>query len=103
MVTEKDIRNVLESTIHPEVDRSLVELAMIRKIESEGNTFIVFLALPFLTVPIREILITKIKDEIKDKLGINVEVKVVEMSPEEKAVFGKTIKEVRGIGITDKK
>ncbi len=112
-ITIEEIKKTLKKTKHPEFDRNLVELGMIRDIKIEHhrcnpkklrkrfllgikNKIIVVLALPFLHVPIREQLLKIIKETIKENFDIIPIIKIKEMNQKEKKKFGEIVREVRG-------
>ncbi|MCK4552723.1 DUF59 domain-containing protein [Candidatus Pacearchaeota archaeon] len=97
MITIEKIRKVLKKAIHPELNKSLIELGMIRNIKIEKNKIIIVLVLPFLHVPIREQLVEIIKQAIKKSCDILPKIKIKEMNQKEKKKFGDMVKEVRGI------
>ena len=125
MITIEKIRGVLKKAVHPELNKSLVELGMIKDVKIEHHRriplrvrepamqapknlrkrfllgtkdkIIVVLVLPFLHVPIREQLLKIIKQTIKKKFDIIPIIKIEEMNQKEKKKFGDIVKEVRGI------
>lgn len=78
-----EIRKILSEVKHPEINNSLIELGMIGNIEEKGKLF-VELKLPMLGVPIRDLLVSLIKDALKD---FEVEVTFSEMNEQEKTRF----------------
>jgi len=96
MVSAKEIKDVLKKAIHPELNKSLVDLAMIRDVIIKDSKITVILVVPFLQVPIRDELISIVKDTIKKEKGIEAEVIVKEMNEDEKKIFGNMVKRVRG-------
>ena len=97
MTTIEKIKNALKKAKHPEFDKNLVELGMIRNIKIEKNKIIVVLVLPFLHVPIREQLVEIIKQAIKKNFDIIPAIKIKEMNQKEKKKFGEIVREIRGI------
>jgi len=85
-ISEEDVWDTLSNVMHPEIDSSLVELGMIRDVVVKENKVTVVLALPFLGVPIRDYLVGLICEAVM-KLGVEIEVKLVEMTPEELQAF----------------
>jgi ATP-binding protein involved in chromosome partitioning len=71
---------------HPEIDRTLVELGMIKDIALEDDKVILSMALPFLGIPIRDYLVHSV-EEVVAKLGVEIEVKLTEMNKEERDAF----------------
>ena len=89
MTTKKEIFEALNGVMHPELKRSLVQLEMIQHVEVvEGSTAVITVALPFLEIPIKEMLMQLVKDTvIKMAPDLTIEVKAVEMSQKERARF----------------
>lgn len=96
MITIEKIRKVLKKVIHPEFNKNLIELGMIRNIKIEKNKIIVVLVLPFLYVPIKEQLVKIIKQTIKKNLDIIPIIEIKEMNQKEKKKFGEIVRKVRG-------
>ncbi|MBN1940934.1 MAG: hypothetical protein JW772_02010, partial [Candidatus Diapherotrites archaeon] len=96
MVLKKEVEKALQKAKHPEFDRRLFECSMIRQVEIIKGKPVVTLTVPFLHVPIREQLVQLIKKRVEDDTGAKAGIVVKEMSEEEKKVFGKVVKEVRG-------
>jgi len=95
MVSTKEIKDVLKKAMHPELDKNLVELAMIRDVIIKNSEVKVILVVPFLQVPIKDDLISIVKDTIKKEKGIEAEVIIKEMNEDEKKIFGDMVKKVR--------
>ncbi len=99
MVFAKEIKDILKKAMHPELKKSLIDLAMIRKVTTKDTKVIVTLVVPFLHVPIKDDLIKIVKDIIRKNKSIKVEVIVKEMNENEKKIFGNMVKKVRGLEI----
>ena len=115
MITIEKIEKTLEKAVHPEFNKSLVRLGMIRnvKIEHHRRTLknlrkrfllgakdkiIVVLVLPFLYVPVKEQLLKIIKKTIKENFGVIPIIKIKEMNQKEKKKFGNMIKKIKKRG-----
>ena len=85
-ISEKEIHQAVAKVRHPEIDRTLVELGMIKDIALEDDKVILSMALPFLGIPIRDYLV-HIVEEVVTKLGVEIEVKLIEMNKEERDAF----------------
>ena len=96
MITIKKIKKTLEKAMHPEFNKNLIELGMIKNVKIEKNKIIVVLVLPFLYVPVREQLIKIIKNIVKENFGILPIIKIKEMNQKEKKKFGEIVKKIRG-------
>jgi Mrp family chromosome partitioning ATPase len=88
MITDKQIFSVLREVMHPELNRNLVELGMIKGASVEDGTVTVTLALPFKEIPIKDTLVRSVRERMmKLDADLNVEVDLVEMSQQERATF----------------
>ncbi len=88
MTTEERVVEALRGVKHPEVDRDLVTLGMIRNVTREDSGMWVTLALPFKEIPIREDLVQSVRGAVTAlDSDLDVTVDVVEMSQEERAAF----------------
>jgi Mrp family chromosome partitioning ATPase len=86
MVTEQEIREALSSVMDPELERSIVELGMVRDIEVQDNQLELTLALTTLACPLKDRIVAGIKSAIRGvDAGLLVDVKLTEMSKEERA------------------
>jgi Mrp family chromosome partitioning ATPase len=94
-ISKTDILKTLNQVKHPEMNgRNLVELQMVKDVDVNNSNILVTLALPNLNVPIKDELIETVKQEVVDiGPGMNVEVKVVEMNPEERSAFSAMARE----------
>jgi len=91
---QQDIRQVLSKVMHPEINYSLVDLGMIKDVVCEEKKVGLTLKLPFLQVPVRELLIDIIKKTLSDlNSSIQVEIDMEQMSQEERENFMKMAKE----------
>ena len=85
-ISEKEIHQAVAKVRHPEIDRTLVELGMIKDIALEDDKVILSMALPFLGIPIRDYLVHSV-EEVVAKLGVEIEVKLTQMNKEERDAF----------------
>jgi metal-sulfur cluster biosynthetic enzyme len=83
-----DIEQALSKVIHPEINYSLVDLGMIKNVICEEEKIGLTLKLPFLGIPIKELLIQRVKGALAnlDK-SLQVEINEEEMSQEEREKF----------------
>ena len=85
-----DLEKALSGIMHPEINYSLVNLGMIKNVVCEANKVGLTLKLPFLHVPIKDLLITNIKKTLTELDNtIQVETNIEEMSQEERENFTK--------------
>jgi len=85
-ISEENVRKAMAQIKHPAIDRTLVELGMIKDITIEGNKVTVTLAVPFPGIPIKDLLVNSVREPI-EKLGAKVEVKLTVMNPQELKAF----------------
>jgi Mrp family chromosome partitioning ATPase len=88
MITTKTVYQGLRQVMHPEIKHNLVELGMISDVAIQDGCVTVSLALPFKETPVKDGLVRDVQEAVK-KLDSNcpVEVKLVEMSQQERAAF----------------
>lgn len=86
--SEEDIRQVVAEIKHPAIDRTLVDLGVVKEITVTGNKVLVTMALPFPGIPtqVRDYLVNSVVEQIK-KLDVEVEVDVTIMNQEELQAF----------------
>jgi metal-sulfur cluster biosynthetic enzyme len=85
-ISEENVRKAMAQIKHPAIDRTLVDLGMVKDITIEGNKVTVTLAVPFPGIPIKDLLINSVREPI-EKLGAKVEVKLTVMNPQELKAF----------------
>ena len=73
-ISEEKVRNAVAQVKHPAIDRTLMELGILKDITIEGDTVFVTLAFPFPGIPIRELLVESVRKPVEE-LGAKVEVK----------------------------
>ena len=93
-LNQTNIEKTLSKIIHPEINYSLVDLGMIEDVVYKQKHVSLTLKLPFLQVPVRELLIESIKKALYDMDdSVQVEVEIEQMSQEEREKFAKMAKE----------
>jgi metal-sulfur cluster biosynthetic enzyme len=85
-ISKEEIHQAVAEVRHPEIDRTLVELGMIKDIAIVNDKVILSMALPFMGVPIKDYLVHSV-EEVVTKLGVDIEVKLTEMNKEERDAF----------------
>jgi len=85
-ISEEKVRNAVAQVKHPAIDRTLMELGILKDITVEGDTVFVTLAFPFPGIPIREMLVESVRKPVEE-LGAKVEVKTTVMTAEELQAF----------------
>jgi len=86
--SEEDIRQVVAEIKHPAIDRTLVDLGVVKEITVNGNKVLVTMALPFPGIPTQvwDYLVNSVVEQIK-KLDVEVEVDLTIMNQEELQAF----------------
>lgn len=86
--SEEEIRQVVAEIKHPAIDRTLVDLGVVKEITVNGNKVLVTMALPFPGIPtqVKDYLVNSVVEQIK-KLDVEVEVDVTIMNQEELQAF----------------
>jgi len=86
--SEEDIRQVVAEIKHPAIDRTLVDLGVVKEITVKGNKVLVTMALPFPGIPtqVKDYLVNSVVEQIK-KLDVEVEVELTIMNQEELQAF----------------
>jgi metal-sulfur cluster biosynthetic enzyme len=85
-ISEENVRKAMAQIKHPAIDRTLIDLGMVKDITIEGNNVTVTLAVPFPGIPIKDLLINGVREPI-EKLGAKVEVKLAVMNQQELQAF----------------
>jgi ATP-binding protein involved in chromosome partitioning len=85
-ISEEDVRNAVAWVKHPMIDRSLLELGIIKHIAVEHGKVKVTLAFPFANIPIKDHLIGSVREAIQ-KLDAEMEVELTVMNHEELQKF----------------
>jgi metal-sulfur cluster biosynthetic enzyme len=88
-ISENEIRNVIEEIKHAAINRSLVDLGIIKDVTIKNQKVRVKLAFPFANIPIKDYLIMSVKVPL-EKLGVQVEIETTVMSKEETQTFLET-------------
>ena len=78
----EDVAQAIANVMHPAIDRSLLDLGMIRDIALTGNTASLSLLLPFPGIPVLSFLEKSLKESVKP-MGIDLEIKIEQMNQEE--------------------
>lgn len=81
-ISEENVRKILADIKHPAIDRTLLDLGIIKSITIENHNVKILLAFPFPNIPIKEQLINSIQ-ELLNKQGLGVEIETTVMDEEE--------------------
>ena len=87
-ISEADVRRAVGQVMHPQIDRSLVELGMVKDIVLDNGGVTLTLMLPILGIPVtvKDYLVNSLRQAVT-KLGAKVEVRIAEMNQEERLAF----------------
>ena len=85
-ISEEKLREALAEVKHPAIDRSLVDLGIVKDITVENNRVTVTVAFPFANIPIADALINSVKAPI-EKLGGEVNIITTVMNQAEVQTF----------------
>ena len=78
----EDVTQAIANVMHPAIDRSLMDLGMIRDIVLKGADASLNLVIPFPGIPILAFLEKRLKESVKP-LGVNLTIKIANMDQEE--------------------
>jgi metal-sulfur cluster biosynthetic enzyme len=93
-LSQTDIEEKLAKVMHPEINRSLVDLGMIEDVGYKQKYASLTLNLPSLQVPIKSILVESIKKTLADlDSSIEVEINIEQMTEQQREKFMKLAKE----------
>ncbi len=87
-ISEEDVHQAIGQVMHPEIDRTLVELGMVKDMVLKDDEGTLTLALPFLGIPIsvKDYLVSNVGQAVT-KLGAKIEIRTAEMNQEERLAF----------------
>ncbi|MCK4397316.1 DUF59 domain-containing protein [candidate division WOR-3 bacterium] len=77
-ISEENVRKILADVKHPAIDRTLLELGIIKSITAENDNVKILLAFPFPNIPIKEQIINSIR-ELLNNQGLEVEIEITVM------------------------
>ncbi|MCD6472027.1 DUF59 domain-containing protein [Candidatus Aerophobetes bacterium] len=85
-ISEEEIRKAMAQVKHPAINRTLIDLGIIKDETIKGSKVTITIALPSLDIPIKDYLIRSVREPI-EKLNARVEVKLIAMNQEELRKF----------------
>jgi len=89
VTTEAQIRKALEGVMDPELNKSLIQLGMVRQVAIDKDRVDITLALTTLGCPLRDQIVEDVKRAVSALEGVKaVEVALAEMTEEEKRRIG---------------
>ena len=93
-LTQSDIKQALSKVMHPEINYSLADLGVIKDVVCKERKVSLTLKLPFLQVPVKDLLIDIIKKTLADlDSSIEVEININQMTEQQRENFTKMAKE----------
>jgi len=88
MITSEQVLGALRQVMHPEMKHNLVELGMIKDVVIKEGRVTFALMLPYKEIPIKDTLVQSARQAVAAlDPGLEVEVRLAEMSQQERAVF----------------
>ncbi|MCD6356891.1 MAG: DUF59 domain-containing protein [Anaerolineaceae bacterium] len=81
-ISEEMVRKTLSEIKHPAIDRTLIDLGILKDITIRDDKVELTMAFPSLEIPIKDTLINSVREPV-EKLGAEVGVEVMVMSREE--------------------
>lgn len=78
----EDVTQAIANVMHPAIDRSLMDLGMIRDIVLAGTAASLSLVIPFPGIPILPFLENRLKESVKP-LGVDLTIRIENMNQEE--------------------
>ena len=85
-VSEEKVCRAVEQVKHPAIDRTLVDLGILKDITVNGRNVTITMVFPFAGIPIEDQLVASVRAPI-EKLGVKVEVEITVMSEKERRAF----------------
>jgi len=88
-ISEKDIFNLVNKVKHPAINRTLRELGIIKDISiknNKDNKVLITMAFPFPNIPIKDQLVSSIKEPI-ERVGAEVQMRYTIMNQDELQAF----------------
>ncbi len=88
MLSKDSVLESLRGVMHPELERDIVGLKMVRDITLTNGSATITLSIPFKEIPIKDDLVKGVKDRMVELApDLDVQVDFVEMSQNERAAF----------------
>jgi metal-sulfur cluster biosynthetic enzyme len=93
-LNQTKIEEKLSEVMHPEINNNLVELGIIEDVVYKQNHVLLTLKLPFLQVPVKDVLMESVKKALADlDSSIEVEINIEQMTEQQREKFVKMAKE----------
>ena len=85
-ISEEDVQDAIAKVKHPAIDRTLVDLGIVKHVSVKENKVTIIMAFPFPNIPIGNHLVNSVREPI-ERLGAEVEVKLTVMDQEQLGRF----------------
>jgi len=85
-ISEEDVQDTIAQVKHPAIDRTLVDLGIVKEVSVKDNKVTIIMAFPFPNISIGNYLVNSVREPI-EKLGAEVEVKLTVMDQRERERF----------------
>jgi len=85
-ISEEEVRQAVAEVKHPMIDRTLIELGMIKGITVSNDGASLALLLPSLNIPLKDSLVNSVREAVM-KLGLKVTINIEQMNQEEVQSF----------------
>ena len=87
-ISKEDVHRAIGQVMHPAISRSLVDLGIAKELTLDHGKVTLTLALPFFSIPvsIKNYFVNSLRKAVTD-LGAEIEIKITEMSQEERQAF----------------
>jgi metal-sulfur cluster biosynthetic enzyme len=93
-LTQVDIEEKLSEVMHPEINNNLIDLGIIEDVVYKQKHVSLTLKLPFLQVPVKDVLLESIKKALADlDNSIGVKINIKQMTEQQREKFVKMAKE----------
>jgi len=85
-ITEQSVKDIIDRIKHPAIDRTLVDLGIIKSMLVKANKVLITMAFPFPDIPIGDHLVNSVREPVQ-RLGAEIEVKLTVMDQAERERF----------------
>ena len=87
-ISEEDVRQAIGQVIHPEINRTRVELGIVKDVALKDDEVSLTLVLPFLGIPasIEDYLVNSLRQAAM-KSSVKIEIGIAEMNQDERLAF----------------
>jgi metal-sulfur cluster biosynthetic enzyme len=85
-ISEEEVQGAIAQVRHPAIDRTLIDLGIVKEILIKDDRVKIIMAFPFPNIPIRDYLVNSVRGPVEE-LGAEVEVEITVMDQEELKKF----------------